>query len=444
MVDRTKIAVITTFALIVIVFVSTYFVIYKPLESKLENQIDHNFELRVENAQDISNTYFANIENSATSVSNRVLIKNKIAEYYVGTLTIEELSTFTDGYYPQSIADLNYLIDASRVVDDQVVVSFENDDYASHYIDYTTLTSMNDICVHEVMDSEAQYIVVVSPIVLNDSVLGYDLLVFDNQELLNSLQTEGYTFRIEPKDDELLSDLRKENGNVLYSLELEHSEFMITGSISYRELRSDTIEFSRNAIIYTAVVFFITFVGIAHMIIMAYSKMLKTVRTTSDEFEMLAKKDSLTKAWNRNFFIDWVENIESLENDEASIVMLDINDFKSINDNYGHVVGDDVLITLVKVISENLRSSDIISRTEENQVARYGGDEFTIFLPGCTTENAVKIMKKVEDSLFELTQFDFKITISYGIASYDSEKNIDDILSEADKLMYEMKHKKRA
>ena len=120
-----------------------------------------------------------------------------------------------------------------------------------------------------------------------------------------------------------------------------------------------------------------------------------------------------------------------------SLIMLDIDHFKNINDTFGHNVGDDVLKTLAKVISENIRSYDIF--------ARWGGEEFTILAPHTDNESAImlaeKLRKAIEDTDFSPAE---KLTCSFGVTGLIKDNCIArEIIEHADRALYEAKRSGR-
>ena len=115
----------------------------------------------------------------------------------------------------------------------------------------------------------------------------------------------------------------------------------------------------------------------------------------------------------------------------------DLNDFKQINDNFGHAEGDKVLVTFSDLMSKNLRNSDIF--------ARLGGDEFVALLIDTPETGVLSAIEKLQTSLDQQgnqAKDEYKITFSHGITAFDPEKHkgIDDLLAESDAAMY--RHKK--
>ncbi|ANQ53450.1 diguanylate cyclase [Thermosipho sp. 1063] len=128
--------------------------------------------------------------------------------------------------------------------------------------------------------------------------------------------------------------------------------------------------------------------------------------------------DPLTGAYNRNFL-----NKMNF-NGDCSIIFIDLDGFKKLNDTYGHDYGDKVLKKFVKLCKKSIR--------KEDKVVRYGGDEFLIFVNGKNAKQVVDRIKRKSD-----------IDFSYGIVKHNKQKNFGEILKEVDKKMYEMKKSKR-
>lgn len=150
----------------------------------------------------------------------------------------------------------------------------------------------------------------------------------------------------------------------------------------------------------------------------------------------LSRFDSLTGALNLRAFTEFVEyEIKLLQREFSpfSLAYIDVDNFKSVNDTHGHGVGDDLLKSVVMCIKQYLRGTDVI--------ARVGGDEFVIFFPS-TDQNKAKIaIKKIYESIAQLSEKNkCLITVSMGIVTSMSRAcKFEELLSEADRLMYEVK-----
>lgn len=152
-------------------------------------------------------------------------------------------------------------------------------------------------------------------------------------------------------------------------------------------------------------------------------------------------KDALTGIYNRRFIDERlpVDMMKSFSlNKPLSIIMCDIDFFKSVNDNYGHLGGDYILVQFASLLKKNISNN--------NWVARYGGEEFIIVLNNVDNDTAFniseKIRKEIEKSSFEYDGVKINITSSFGIYtldSYDLNIDIKSIIGYADKKLYEAK-----
>lgn len=155
------------------------------------------------------------------------------------------------------------------------------------------------------------------------------------------------------------------------------------------------------------------------------------------ELKKSAHTDSLTGLYNRKSFIEKLKDIYS--RDKASplvILMLDLDNFKMINDKYGHQTGDVVLQEFAQLIETNIRKSDM--------ACRLGGDEFTVILRASEEETA-QIIKRIRDSIKAWKEGDSTLKslgVSIGSARLKDGYSIDDLIKEADNNMYEEKENK--
>ncbi len=152
----------------------------------------------------------------------------------------------------------------------------------------------------------------------------------------------------------------------------------------------------------------------------------------------MANTDFLTGARNRRSFFKEAEAYvqEARERDEPfAIAMIDIDDFKKINDTYGHDGGDEAIKALVKVVQDNIKGSDI--------VARFGGEEFCVLLKDIDRDSAVELFVrlrlKIARNTIEFKGNEIGYTASIGVA-FDSAESLDDIIDEADMALYRAKN----
>ncbi|PTQ85997.1 PAS domain S-box-containing protein/diguanylate cyclase (GGDEF)-like protein [Trichococcus patagoniensis] len=149
-----------------------------------------------------------------------------------------------------------------------------------------------------------------------------------------------------------------------------------------------------------------------------------------------AQIDSLTKLYTRAALEEKLSTIHqhSLQNQKNySILLLDIDHFKNINDTYGHLVGDQVLNKVGAILSSNVREADI--------VARYGGEEFLIVFPNLESEDAKQIGERMQENLKNTElPIDSSLTFSAGIASNIEIQDIKELLELADVRLYRAKN----
>ena len=157
----------------------------------------------------------------------------------------------------------------------------------------------------------------------------------------------------------------------------------------------------------------------------------------SNILEYQASHDKLTGLFNRNkfdeIFSKEIKRTKRYKN-ELSVIIFDIDNFKMVNDTYGHQIGDEVLKDISKIALDNVREQDITTR--------WGGEEFFILLPQTNLSGAIIVANKIRTSTENhiFTEKSIKITVSFGVAEFciesDDEKTI---ISKVDKLLYEAK-----
>ena len=155
------------------------------------------------------------------------------------------------------------------------------------------------------------------------------------------------------------------------------------------------------------------------------------------ELLRLSITDNLTKLYNRvklDKSLQEEMNRSLRYNTNFSIILLDIDYFKKVNDNFGHQVGDEVLIESAQVLSKNIRNVDILGR--------WGGEEFLVICPETKIEDAIKVASHINAAikLHKFTTYPNTVTMSLGVASFNKDiKNVDDIILNADKALYQAK-----
>jgi diguanylate cyclase (GGDEF)-like protein len=168
-----------------------------------------------------------------------------------------------------------------------------------------------------------------------------------------------------------------------------------------------------------------------------FALLLSALRRAMDHERDLAHIDFLTGAVNSRFFFDLV-NMEIYRsqryNHPFTIVYLDLDNFKTVNDKFGHITGDQVLRAVANQARTHLRKTDV--------VARLGGDEFALLLPETNQESAQVVISKIQGGLLvEMQQSNWPVTFSIGVLTCtDAPPSPDELIRLADELMYSVKH----
>ncbi len=152
------------------------------------------------------------------------------------------------------------------------------------------------------------------------------------------------------------------------------------------------------------------------------------------QLEILSKTDSMTGLYNRETLsTDLAQRIRQVDScgDDFGIVLFDIDDFKSINDTYGHLMGDAVLLEIVRMVQQQL--------TDDCPMYRWGGEEFIIIFPDCSHYNCVDISDKLCRGIDNLIINEVRVTCSFGIACYQPKDTIQSMLARADNNLYAAK-----
>lgn len=184
--------------------------------------------------------------------------------------------------------------------------------------------------------------------------------------------------------------------------------------------------------------YFTVIISIACVFILLYFRKLMV----RNKLIKLASIDSLTELANRGSLFEYGQKLtKEFKNEpyDFSILLLDLDHFKIINDTFGHQVGDQILIVIADLINETMRSRDVL--------ARLGGDEFVALLPFADGNKAkaiaMRISEKIMQHNFSSVGCNNKITLSIGVASMAEGSNFDDLLHRADLAMYQAKNQGR-
>jgi len=150
----------------------------------------------------------------------------------------------------------------------------------------------------------------------------------------------------------------------------------------------------------------------------------------------ISNMDPLTGIYNRakqNEELNRCINYSQRYNTDLSVVIIDLDDFKKVNDNYGHLIGDKSIIDFVKIVKDTIRKTDIF--------ARWGGEEFVLILPSTDIDEAIEISERIRETV-ESNEFEKvrRMTCSFGVAQLSKADDSYSILQKADQMLYAAKN----
>lgn len=163
------------------------------------------------------------------------------------------------------------------------------------------------------------------------------------------------------------------------------------------------------------------------------------LKNKNKEYEVMATTDSLTGLYNRHKFTElYLSSYRSMiqRDNEMSLIMLDIDFFKKVNDTYGHNIGDNVLVQISHALLRTLRNIDI--------VCRWGGEEFVVLLPTASIKNAKILAHKIKEYI-ESLEIDVAghVTASFGVACVQQGESMQELVERADRALYLAKNSGR-
>ena len=257
--------------------------------------------------------------------------------------------------------------------------------------------------------------------------LKVEILGYSQDDIPNPVPYSFFTSLIHPDDYlPVMKNMKDHMDNLTNVYEVEYRIKAKDGTYKWFYDRGKVTQRDKNnqAVLAAGIVFDIT------------QKKLNEMRLIEEKKKLITESltDPLTGILNRRAILEELSqrmNHHLYDFEHLSILMLDIDLFKKINDNYGHIVGDKVLIKVSEIISQLIRGFDT--------VGRYGGEEFLVILPNTNSENAYKaaerIRKKIEETEFDDIEH---LTVSIGFTSY-ADESIESLINKADQNLYEAK-----
>ena len=214
-----------------------------------------------------------------------------------------------------------------------------------------------------------------------------------------------------------------------HKLELEKKNNQIEIAAQARVISE--LELSKNKYASIALAFLLA--ACLAIVLLVYRSFIAS-KKRNEELDYLAARDPLTNCYNRRILFEVMNRdfLDLPQIEEYCILMVDIDHFKSVNDTYGHSIGDTVLCGVAELLQANIRKSD--------SVARFGGEEFCIILPNTTQEQAIRIAEAIRIKVEKATFEDIPVTCSFGVTSIKFKaRTPSELIEQADLALYEAK-----
>jgi diguanylate cyclase (GGDEF)-like protein/PAS domain S-box-containing protein len=257
--------------------------------------------------------------------------------------------------------------------------------------------------------------------------LGYKM-----SELPKDIGFDFFTEKLHPHDyQRVMYNMRSHLMGVSDSYEVEYRILAANGDYVWYYDRGKVTKLDENgkALVVSGIVFDIN----------KNKKIERELEDANKKLEKMVITDALTGPYNRRYTLKCLEDEITKAREthiHLSLIMLDIDNFKKVNDDFGHDVGDAVLKNIVKIINSKIGKKE--------PLCRWGGKEFIIILPETTNTKAVEFAELIRKELCNNSLDGVgKVTANFGVSSFSDADNIDSIIKKADNFMYKLKDDER-
>ncbi len=319
--------------------------------------------------------------------------------------------------------------------------------------------------LHKEVRNKSPLVTIGHPVYGENKFLGtvnLDIAVASESAFLASKNLHKGTYVIVNQDNEIIaaSGLEGYSENEIFSakelLNTEILETPVTGN-KYVSSGNDYVYvkafdsapwklyYLKNKLdVYSNSLYYVGLIFIVIILLFRVKTLIKRLSASRDELERQALTDPMTKLFNRRYLSEVTQPLLELmyrNSSELSVLLLDIDKFKHINDTYGHQIGDDVIIKLALVLQTYTRKSDII--------CRFGGEEFVILLPETTMDGALSLAEVLRREVEKLVMvfaenIELRFTISIGVSTVKKgEQTLDGVITRADNALYAAKESGR-
>ncbi|ODU55159.1 MAG: hypothetical protein ABT01_06835 [Clostridium sp. SCN 57-10] len=417
---------------------------FVPMQREMNRQVVENYKLLAESKRQVVAELISGFTANARSLSSRTAIRDFILDYSRGIIGWEELQTATYPKYQDGVDIIENMVLAVRYVGDRPLVVYSNGviDYDSYMRPFWGST---DVGYRFVVDGNDMRMVVYSPVLYRNALIAHDLIVVDISKQMRELAQDGFLVSVVESGSDMLHDIEPEHIYERHMIEGQayvcvakpiSDTYTVLVCKSAGEVFASVSRVSLFSIAGFAIGLLIIFFVLHSTLARLANSTIRELGNSRDIYKKYANYDLLTGAYTRVFFENWVKGLQqSAQDGKLVVVMIDVDEFKQINDTCGHETGDHVLQYIVAALKGTLREKDF--------VIRFGGDEFIVVLDGIDVEKAHKIFDRVSHRLCESNPFPFAITISYGVSQVGSAQEVYEAIKQADRAMYQQKRDKK-
>ena len=364
-------------------------------------------------------------------------ISNRTLNYYhsSGLLKKVSLQNPSDAWYfrVEKLTDdfeINVDIDSAKPKQTTFFVNYKIKDYQGQYLGAIGVGLSTEVIKQMIENYQSRYNRQVYFVEANGDIALHGKLYHGTDNIKN---TDGLSEIVEQA-------LNSDSGNYIYN-KGDSKIFVNTRFIKELDwyLFVEQIE-QADSQIKTAFLLNIIYSALISIAILAVAYL--TVGRYQKRLEIMATKDSLTGINNRHIFeIVSKQTIKMAirKNEDLSALILDIDHFKKINDSFGHLIGDKVLVNVANILIKHVRDSDL--------VCRWGGEEFIVLLPNSNSEKTFALAEKIRNAIMsESIQHNgqsINITVSIGVSDYEESESENSFLKRVDKALYKAKNNGR-
>lgn len=436
-----------------------------PLSNALNERVIENYTQVVKTRKTMFDNQMEKFIVEGKSISSRSDVKEAIVDYRYDNITRTQLYYSVFSEYTAGVEVLDNLMASTLYVDKEQIIKYRNYRYDVYNIcwrldepiDAETEIVEIDYDVYninwqgeeptdietEIIDADMEKLYRVSiPIYNGLQVVGFNVLLFNlSDEYDFSDEDIYYTYII--LDDELNEYIKgkekilDQDGMLAYQDDTNIS--VVIGiddgkNFVVKTKNTNVFEEVQKLVRSTIYIFFTIIISIMLlMYLVIYIVAIRrtgTIEKSRDEYRSLVYADKLTCARSRRFLDFWQINMRHIFK-HHTVMVVDINGLKIINDKYGHLVGDEVIKAVACVLNEVIRSDDYL--------VRYGGDEFILLFSNICEQEMDNIVKRINKKILAVSKFDFDVNISLGYSALNYDDDFDEKFNVADCRMYKNK-----